>query len=233
VLGVYERKGKWQECVRAALAIVLEAFDRDPGFARICVVESLKGGQSVLERRGEVLEALARGVDDGRARSRSSMQPPPLTAQGIVGGAFAVIYSRLHEGSPFIELLGPLMGMIVHPYLGARAAGEELAREAPSPPRAAPSTKDPFKDLPIRFTYRTARVLSMIASNPGTSNRAIATSAGVADEGQMSRLLRRLRSCELIENRGSGQAKGEPNAWCLTDRGEAIHRVISEQVRVS
>ena len=33
----------------------------------------------------------------------------------------------------------------------------------------------------------------------------------------MSRLLRRLEGCELIENRGEGHAKGEPNAWALTD----------------
>ena len=34
---------------------------------------------------------------------------------------------------------------------------------------------------------------------------------------------------KLIENRGGGQLKGEPNAWALTERGQAIHMVISER----
>jgi DNA-binding MarR family transcriptional regulator len=86
--------------------------------------------------------------------------------------------------------------------------------------------KDPFKGLSIRFTYRTARVLSTIASDPGASNRLIADTSGIVDEGQMSRLLTRLQRSGLIENRGEGQAKGEPNAWLLTERGTAVHAAL-------
>lgn len=119
--------------------------------------------------------------------------------------------------------------MILHPYLGAAAARAELKRPVP---QAAPDSSprpggDPFKGLPIRFTYRTARVLATIAEEPGASNRHIADSSGVADEGQMSRLLGRLRDSGLIQNRGQGQVKGEPNAWTLTDRGQAIHAAIA------
>jgi DNA-binding MarR family transcriptional regulator len=122
------------------------------------------------------------------------------------------------------------MGMIVHPYLGGRVSREELGRPVPEPPRSrVRANADPFKDLPIRFTYRTARVMATIASNPGASNRLIADSAGIADEGQTSRLLRRLNACELIENRGGGQLKGEPNAWALTERGQAIHATLTGQ----
>jgi AcrR family transcriptional regulator len=231
VLGAYEQAAAWRDGIRAALAVVLEALDHDRGLAQMCVVESLKGGPSVLECRKRLLDTLAEAVDAGRGKPGAGAQPPPLTAQGVVGGASAVIHSRLLEpdGAPFIELLGPLTAMIVHPYLGASTAQRELRRQAPRPARVSPAAKDPFKDLPIRFTYRTARVLAMIASEPGTSNRAIASASGVSDEGQMSRLLRRLQSCELIENRSNGQQRGEPNAWVLTERGEAIHRAISEQ----
>lgn len=45
----------------------------------------------------------------------------------------------------------------------------------------------------------------------------------------MSRLLRRLSQCGLIENRGEGHTRGEPNAWALTERGEAIHTAIAVQ----
>ncbi len=86
---------------------------------------------------------------------------------------------------------------------------------------------DPFKGLSIRFTYRTARVLATIAEDSGASNRMIAESAGIADVGQMSRLLRRLQDAGLVENLGEGHTRGEPNAWWLTTRGEAIHATLT------
>ena len=118
--------------------------------------------------------------------------------------------------------------MIVQPYLGPAAARRELERPVPEPtPAVADGGKDPFKGLSIRFTYRTARVLATIAEDSGASNRTIADSAGIGDDGQMSRLLRRLRDAGLIENLGEGHTRGEPNAWWLTDRGEAIHVTLA------
>jgi predicted transcriptional regulator len=63
------------------------------------------------------------------------------------------------------------------------------------------------------FTYRTERVLEAIAKHSGASNREVADFAGVLDEGQISKLLKRLESLGLIENTGEGQPKGKPNAW--------------------
>ena len=232
LLPAYWEQGPWRARARGALVLFLEQLDAEPDLARLCVVESLRAGPVVRERRNQVLEALASIVDEGRQESRAGSEPPPLTAQGIVGGALSVIHARLSEG-PLVELTAPLMAMIVHPYLGAAAARAELKR--PMPKVASDSAPrpggDPFKGLPIRFTYRTARVLATIAEDPGASNRHIADSSGVADEGQMSRLLGRLRDSGLIENRGQGQAKGEPNAWTLTDRGQAIHTAIAICVR--
>jgi hypothetical protein len=199
-----------------------------------------------------VLEALAGVIDEARTESRAGSGPPPLTAQGVVGGALSVIHERMldlseseasgysakhmaqGEANSLVELARPLMAMIVHPYLGPAAANKELERPAPPMPSATPRNgADPFKGLPIRFTYRTARVLSTIASEPGASNRHIAESSGIADEGQMSRLLRRLEGSELIENRGEGHTRGEPNAWALTERGAAIHAAITDHAVVS
>ncbi|HXP99880.1 MAG TPA: MarR family winged helix-turn-helix transcriptional regulator, partial [Solirubrobacteraceae bacterium] len=221
-------EGRWHTRVRRALVVLLEQFDAEPDLVRLCVVESLRAGPRVQERRRQVLDALAAIVDEGRRESRAGSEPPPLTAQGVVGGALSVIHARLPEGA-LVELTGPLMALIVHPYLGAAAARAELKRPVPSPAHdnAPRPGGDPFKGLPIRFTYRTARVLATIAEEPGASNRHIADNSGVADEGQMSRLLGRLRDSGLIENRGQGQAKGEPNAWMLTDRGQAIHTAIA------
>jgi DNA-binding MarR family transcriptional regulator len=77
----------------------------------------------------------------------------------------------------------------------------------------------------VRATYRTVRVLRAIGSSPGSSNRAVADAAGLRDEGQTSKLLKRLRRRGLIENVGGGQACGAPNAWLLTARGRRVAEV--------
>ncbi len=81
----------------------------------------------------------------------------------------------------------------------------------------------------MRITYRTVRVLMTIGSAPGASNREIAGEAGIADQGQVSKLLARLESLGLVRNGGGGHAKGAPNAWVLTPRGLEVERAIRVQ----
>jgi hypothetical protein len=45
----------------------------------------------------------------------------------------------------------------------------------------------------------------------------------------MSKLLARLRQLGLIENEGTGSARGEPNAWTLTATGHRVEETIQEQ----
>ncbi len=238
ILPAYTREGCWAERTRGALAVLLELFDEDPMLARVCLVETLKAAPAVAECRRRVLDVLAGAVDEGRSEAKAGIEPPPLTAQSTVGGALSVLHARVLEESPrpLQDLLNPLMGMIVHPYLGPAAARRELERpiSPPKPVRNGPaprSVRDPFRDLPIRLTFRTARVLAAIAAQPGANNRQIADTAGITDQGQISRLLSRLEGFELIENRGHGHTKGEPNAWILTSRGQGIMHAVGENVQ--
>ena len=233
VVPAYAREARWRERMRAALAALLQFFDDESALARACLIETLKAGPAVIERRRRVLDALIAAVDQGRSEAKGDTGPPPLTADSAVGGALSVIHARVLEGNPapLSELLNPLMSMIVHPYLGPAAARRELSRPVPqaSPARnghAPARVQDPFKDLPIRITFRTARVLATISVRPGASNRQIGDAAGVPDQGQISKLLRRLAGYGLIENHGQGHPKGEPNAWTLTERGQAVQRTI-------
>ena len=81
----------------------------------------------------------------------------------------------------------------------------------------------------MRLTYRTVRVLVAIAQRPGANNRQVADASGVSDQGQISKLLARLEHLGLIENVGAGPARGEPNVWRLTPKGEEIEQTIRRQ----
>jgi AcrR family transcriptional regulator len=227
----YEQEQGWRDGVRASLMRLLMFLDDEPGLAKLCVVEALGAGARVLERRAQVLETLAGVIDRGRAVSNATREPPDVTAEGVVGAVFAVLHTRLLEqsGEPLTNLLNPLMSMIVLPYLGARAANRELSRprldiqqDARQSVRAR--SRDPLEGLQMRLTYRTVRVLMVIAEHPGASNREIAEGSGIADQGQISKLLTRLARLQLVENTGEGQERGASNAWHLTERGTQVER---------
>jgi|HubBroStandDraft_3_1064219.scaffolds.fasta_scaffold07107_3 AcrR family transcriptional regulator len=229
---------KWLSRTRAGLAALLSHLDREPACARLVVVEALGAGEPTLEARRGVLDRLIAIVDEGRGEAKR--EPPPLTAEGVVGAVFSVVHARVldRDPRPLGELLGPLMAMIVQPYLGAAAAQREIDAQAhasiseTAPPtravRVSRAMADPFKDLPMRLTYRTALVLSSIAESPGASSKQVAAAAGVPDQGQMSRLLARLRRFDLIENRGGQPTRGEAMAWTLTAKGRELLRAVTE-----
>jgi AcrR family transcriptional regulator len=256
VVCAYERERVWREQVRAALSALLVLLDEQPEIASLLIVNALRAGPRVLERRARVLKRLGAVLqaDGSQAGSRAGggRGLPPLTGEGVVGAVFSMIHTRLLEQSPgpLVGLLNPLMGMIVLPYQGPAAARKELARPAPeiarretgtlssgrmsaglkSPARFAGSSlaPDPLAGLPMRLTYRTLRVFTAIAEQPGSSNREVAERAGVADQGQMSKLLGRLERLGLIRNtapKEHHQSTGMPNSWCLTPRGEEIEHV--------
>ena len=251
VLPAYETaSGGWRGQIRAGLVALLEFFDEQPEMARLLIVEWLAAGPEGLERRRQVLERIASVVDEGRTltgagrEAKKSDGPPPLTAEGVVGAVLSILHGRLVRSTPerLLELTNPLMSMIVLPYLGAAAARRELTLpgtgERPVPVAKSlrgsnhrPS-EDLLKGLDMRLTYRTMRVLDAVASLGGRgsypSNRAIANAAGIVDQGQISKLLMRLRKLGLLENnRTDAAVKGEPNAWSLTAKGRQVHDMLS------
>ena len=125
----------WRERVRAGLWAILSFFDREPVLARVCVVQALQGGSTVLGRREDVLVRLASAVDEGRSESARAGDVTPLTAEGVVGAALAILYTRVLKGQrePLRGLLGELMAMIVLPYQGRRRRGRRWAVRCPSP----------------------------------------------------------------------------------------------------
>jgi AcrR family transcriptional regulator len=223
----------WRERVRAGLELILCLLDREPALARVCVLQALRAGPLVLEHRRETLGRLAAVLDEGRDEGSRAGEWTPLTAEGLVGAAFWIVSGRVAQRDrrePLVGLLGELMGMIALPYLGAATARREQARSVRgtsavagrTPALLASAQSDPLQEIPMRLTYRTARVLRGIAERPGISNREIAEHAGIQDQGQVSKLLARLERLGLTANTGAGHAKGAANVWRLTVLGEQV-----------
>jgi DNA-binding MarR family transcriptional regulator len=118
--------------------------------------------------------------------------------------------------------------VIVLPYLGPAAARKELERPLPeSAGIDSDGAGDPLRDLGMRLTYRTVRVLVSVAASPGLSNRELGESAGISDQGQISKLLARLQGLGLVENSGLSPGKGAPNAWTLTVKGRQVEHAMA------
>jgi AcrR family transcriptional regulator len=230
----FHSRRDWRRAMRLALHGLLAAMDQQRGLAHLCVVDALAGGPRVLQRRSEILAEVAAAIELGGEDSRRA---PSLMSMGIAGGLVEVLQTRLltNDSEPLSALHGPLMAMIVMPYYGRQAAEQEFV---PRGPVVMPDirlggyrTSKTLAGLRMRFTYRTALVLTAIAEAPGVSNREVARSAGIVDQGQVSKMLRRLAVHGLIENHGEGQAKGGSNSWRLTRLGVEVQHDHAQTLR--
>ncbi|HEY3759627.1 MAG TPA: TetR family transcriptional regulator [Solirubrobacteraceae bacterium] len=226
----WESELGWTARVRGALTALLLALDREPAVRRLVFVEALAAGPRVLASRARVLERLAVVVDGGRANANAPSQLPPLVAEGVVGGAFGVIHARLLElhPKPLVELLGALMAMIVLPYRGSTAAAREIERPVPRPSArrrdGGGRSRRPLgsaSPVDYRLSVRTQMALAAVAGRPGLSNREVSEVIGLSDQGQISRMMKRLSEQGLVEN-AQAHAKRLVRAWRLTVDGEAV-----------
>lgn len=249
VLREYESEQRPRERLRAGLAALLEFFDRDPAAARVLVVDALRAGPAAAERRTEVMEELADVIhgEGVRAMDPEEREPPSLTEQGVVNAVFGLIHARVSApdwgssngaGPRLASLLGPLMAIVLLPYLGSRAARRELSapqlrlqRTGRQRGKTGPVVQalTAPKGVPVRLTELTRCTIAAIAAineegaNP--SNNDICWATGDTNKGQMSRLLQRLDRLGLIENvSNNGNGQGGSNAWRLTARGRALAR---------
>jgi AcrR family transcriptional regulator len=235
VLADYDPESKWAGRLRTTLTSLLTFLDVERGVGWLLVVGSYGAGPVVLECRRRVLAQIIDFVDEGRREIKRGEGPPPLTAEGVVGGVFSLIHSRMVDGggAPLVGLLNPFMSMTVLPYLGSAAARRELHQPVPAARNGVGRVGlDPLRDLDMRLTYRTVRVLLAIGDRGGQgtcpSNRQVAEDSGIRDQGQISKLLSRLQQLGLIENAAEPRIKGEPNSWTLTQRGNEVQDVISQ-----
>lgn len=240
----------WSERMRTGLWAILCLAEREPALARVCLVETQRAGAQVQAERARILQLLVELVDEGRFQGGArGAAMTSLTAEALVGAISGVIATRLTDTSgqdaeaarlDVRALLGELTAMIVLPYMGPAAARREHNRPRPQTPAmdgegAGTHTVSPdlFAGLTMRLTYRTARVLAATAQlardGSGASNKQIGERAGISDQGQISKLLRRLQAHGLVVNaaEATSGARGEANSWRLTTTGGRLAHGIA------
>ena len=199
----YDAHPDWRAGIRAAVAALLVHVEKEPALARLWAIETTAAGREIQARRAAVIRQIAAAVHRG-GRSSGGLDGTPMSAELVICGAVGMLAQHLiaEPGKPLTQLYGPIMSMIVLPYLGEEIAREERTSRRPSCERRAngSSTATALNTGEFRVTTRTVRVLRAIANQPGASNREIAADAGIKDPAQISKLMRRLERLGLTIN---------------------------------
>lgn len=127
----FESTSSWHDRVWAAGWAAMRFLMEDPLRARFFVVEVNRAGARARARRDGVLERIADLLDAGREELEDPSSATRASAEFVAGAIYATILTRVEAGS--IErgedFLPELIYMAVMPYLGSRAAEDELLVE--------------------------------------------------------------------------------------------------------
>lgn len=118
----------WHDRLWAAGWAAMRFFGEDPIRARFLIVEVNGAGSGAQERRDRILQGLAEIVDGGRGEAGEGRKVSRCTAEIVAGAIYGTILGRIETGSVERgeDFLPELVYMAVMPYLGARAAEDEL-----------------------------------------------------------------------------------------------------------
>jgi AcrR family transcriptional regulator len=118
----------WHDRLWATGWAAMRFFGEDPIRARFLVVEVNGAGNGAQERRDRMLQGLAEIVDGGRGEAEAGRAVSRCTAEIVAGAIYGTVLGRLEVGSVERgeDFLPELVYMAVMPYLGARAAEDEL-----------------------------------------------------------------------------------------------------------
>jgi AcrR family transcriptional regulator len=192
----FEREGSWLDGMRSALAAMLQFFDSDPVLARVCLVEMMGGGPVVREHRERVFEAVRLLLVE-RIEVEEVSHVSPLVKEGVLASVTGIINARLivserAERVPLVELLGPLMGIIVEPFMEEALIAREIERGNELAQELLAGHREEGPPGPVR-PGRSAGVLPALALDPDPAREAVQD----ARAGVVGRL--RARQVEIEE----------------------------------
>jgi len=121
----------WLERVERGLATIVELFAVDPQLARTAVVEVAAAGADARQRHWNAVARFTAYLEDGRelANGRELPENISLMSAGAVSG---LIFDELLAGraAQLPALLPDLLFAMLVPYIGPRAAADEMRRVA-------------------------------------------------------------------------------------------------------
>jgi AcrR family transcriptional regulator len=126
--GAYAAPRSWHDRVWAAAWAAMRFLQEDPARARFLVVGVNGAGARAQERRDGVLQAIADLVDAGRKELPEPGLVSRSTAEMVTGAIYGTVTAKVSAGAleRREDFLSELVYMAMMPYLGARAAEDEL-----------------------------------------------------------------------------------------------------------
>ncbi len=118
----------WHDRIWAGAWAAMRFLQEDPARARFFVVAVNGAGARAQARRDRVLQGLADMIDAGRAELEEPGSVSRSTAEMVSGAIYGTIMTKVRDGAieRGEEFLSELVYMAMMPYLGARAAEDEL-----------------------------------------------------------------------------------------------------------
>lgn len=118
----------WHDRIWAAGLAAMRFLQEDPTRARFLIVAVNGAGSEAQTRRDRIVQRIADLLDHGRGEVGGERPVSRCTAEIAAGAVYGTLLSRLEAGSieRGEEFLPELIYLAVMPYLGARAAEDEL-----------------------------------------------------------------------------------------------------------
>ncbi len=114
----------WPEQVREGLRVLLAAIAAEPERARMCLVETQKGGPGLLAHYEAALDGAVPKLREGRRLGASAEDLPETLEEATAAGVAWLLRERLEvAGAAGIEEMLPrLADVVLGPYLGSAEA---------------------------------------------------------------------------------------------------------------
>jgi AcrR family transcriptional regulator len=131
VAAAYAGPAAWHDQIWAGASAAMRFLREDPARARFFIVAINGAGSRAQARRDRILQGLADLIDAGRAELAEPESVSRSTAEMVSGAIYGTILAKVRDGAlerdePFLP---ELVYMAMMPYLGARAAEDELLVE--------------------------------------------------------------------------------------------------------
>jgi AcrR family transcriptional regulator len=129
VTAAHEAAASWHDRIWAAGWAAMRYLQENPVRARFLLVEVNGAGGGAQDRRDRIMQRCADLLDGGRGEAGKRGPMSRCTAEIAAGAIYGTLLAKIESGAieRGEEFLPELIYMAVMPYLGSRAAEDELA----------------------------------------------------------------------------------------------------------